>query len=827
MISFYLRLIQRQSRLAAVRLFCAAIAVACAVTFSITLLGNRLEQLFDQQSREVLAADLVLQSTAELTPQQLNIIKPSALTQARLLIFPTMAYGNDGFLLSSVKAVSDLYPLRGRLQISDGVFGKAESSDHGPPPGEIWVENRVLHELGLAQGEMLTIGERSLKITRILVFEPDRGNNFYSFTPRIMMHWDDVDSTRVVQPGSRIRFRYLFAGEAGPLADLQQRLLPTLQLNQEFITIDAANKTLAAALKRAYQFLYVAALIAILLGAVSVALVSYQYADEMTHQYALLRCLGLHGRRLYGAILLPFVSFTLVATAVGSLLGGGLHGLIMSALGELLIGALPAPTMEPFWLSGATILIVVSGFAWPFLRSVLDTRPGILLNQPQSPRPIIFTGAAMAVGLMMLIFVGTGEILISIYIMAALCAFIICAYFIIQAGISWMIRRSRTGAVATRLAARMLGANRRLTSMQIIAVAVIFFSLALMQTLRDDLILSWQSKVPEQAPNFFAINLFPTEKADFINFLDRENVPHSQLYPVVRGRLSGVNEVPIREYASKESGRTHESLSRDLALTWSASLPADNKIIAGKWHDARDDSAVAEVSVEQGIAEKLRIKLGDRVEFTVNTRKFSARVNSIRSVEWESFRPNFYMIFRPGALAGLPATYMASLHIAPERRELLPQFIQHFPTATFFDVDFLLNRIRGIIQKISTAVEIILYVSLVAGLIVFIAVEMVLRRYRRHSTAVYKSLGATTALIRKIYRSQLLLSGLMAGAVAYILNLTIGMIVSVWLIGGSYVFNIKTAMLCLLITPILVIITGYVSISQSSKARIRDLLAQT
>ena len=185
------------------------------------------------------------------------------------------------------------------------------------------------------------------------------------------------------------------------------------------------------------------------------------------------------------------------------------------------------------------------------------------------------------------------------------------------------------------------------------------------------------------------------------------------------------------------------------------------------------------------------------------------------------------MIFRPGALAGLPATYMASLHIAPERRELLPQFIQRFPTATFFDVDFLLNRIRGIIQKISTAVEIILYVSLVAGLIVFIAVEMVLRRYRRHSTAVYKSLGATTALIRKIYRSQLLLSGLMAGAVAYILNLAIGMIVSVWLIGGSYVFNIKTAMLCLLITPILVIITGYVSISQSSKARVKDLLAQT
>lgn len=825
--SFYNRIIKRQWRLGAIRLFCIAIAIACAVTFSITLLGDRLEQLFDNQSKEILAADLVLQSTTVLRPEQFDVIKKTSLMQAQTLGFRTMANANDELMLSSVKAVSDLYPLRGELQVTDMLYGQVKPVRHGPPAGEVWVEDRILNELGLSLGESVTIGAQSFPITRVLVFEPDRGNNFYSFTPRIMMHWEDVASTGVIQPGSRVKYRYLFAGESDGLEKLQKTLRATLQPNQQFINVDQANEALSDTLKRAYRFLHVTALVAILLGAVGAALVSYQYANEMTYQYAVLRCLGLRGRRLYGAILIPFFIFSLAAIFIGLILGGIAHLLILESLGELIPDNLPSAGFEPVLLSSLTALIVVVSFAWPFLNNLLKSPPKLLLNRVEAQRqPVIFTGIAMTAGITVMVYLGTRDVLISFKIIFALYIFIIFAYLVTQLVIRRIIKQSQKRSVATRLGARMLGANRRMASLQIIAIAVTFFSLALIQTLRDDMVSSWQSKIPENAPNFFAINLFDTDKVDFLSLLKRKNISHSPLYPIVRGRLSAVNGQPIRKYASKESGRSDESLRRDLALTWGLGLPTDNKIIKGQWHDANKTPQQKTVSVEEGLADNLDIDLGDILEFTIDTFKVQAVVTSIRSVQWESFTPNFYMIFYPGALDDFPKTYLASLHLAPTQRKLLPIIVKQFPTTTFFDVDFLLNRIRGIAQQVSFAVETILYFSLLASLIVFIAIEMVLQHYRNYSTAIYKSVGAKTVLIQKVFRSQFILIGLIAGGIAYLFNFIVGILLSTYLIEGDYVFNIKTAVLCLIITPVLVLAAGYFSIQRTSRTSAKKLLTE-
>jgi len=827
MFSFYSRFIKRQWRLGAIRLFCIAVAIACAVTFSISLLGNRLEQLFINQSKEVLAADLVLDSTTELQSEQFDIINQSSLAQAITLRFPTMASANDAFMLSSVKAVTDKYPLRGELQVSNTLYGEAIPMPHGPTQGEVWVEDRILNELGLSLGEYVTVGERAFKITRVVIYEPDRGNNFYSFTPRILMHWDDVASTQVIQPGSRLRYHYLFAGEPQVLKELKQSLESTLQPNQKFETIEDTNAAMASTLQRAYRFLHVTALVAILLGAVGAALVSYQYANEMTYQYAVLRCLGLRGRRLRGAILFPFFIFSLVAIVIGLFLGGIAHYFILESLGDLIPANLPPPSIEPFLLSSLTALIVVISFAWPFLNNLLKTPPKLLLNRVEAQKqPIIFTATSMAIGLAILVYVGTQDILISFYIIAGLCAFIILAYGLTQLFIRLIIKRSRKQMVSTRLAARMLGANQRMVSLQIIAIAITFFSLALIQTLRDDLVSSWQSKVPENAPNFFAINLFEADKQTFLAELQQNNISHSPLYPVIRGRLSAINDEPVREYASKEKVRRDESLNRDLALTWSFELPLDNKIVSGQWHDPEYPPEHATVSVEEGVAENLKINLGDVLEFTIGTHKMEALVTSLRSVEWESFTPNFYMIFYPGSLDDLPMTYLASMHLKQSQRTLLPMFIQHFPSTTFFDVDFLLTRIRGIMQQISTAVETILYFSLFASLIVFIAIEMILRHYRSYSTAIYKAVGARSELIQKVFRLQFIFIGLIAGTIAYLLNLSIGFIISTYLIEGDYVFNIKTAILCLFIVPILVLVSGYFSIQRTRQTPAKQLLTE-
>jgi len=332
--------------------------------------------------------------------------------------------------------------------------------------------------------------------------------------------------------------------------------------------------------------------------------------------------------------------------------------------------------------------------------------------------------------------------------------------------------------------------------------------------------------VPENAPNIFAINLFASEKDGFLEQIQQKDIPHSPLYPVVRGRLSAVNDQAVREYASKESGRRDESLNRDLALTWGFELPKDNKIIAGVWHDLAQPPELNTVSVEEGLAENLEINLGDTLEFTIETHKVQALVASIRSVEWESFTPNFYMIFYPGSLEGLPTTYIASLHLKKEQRSLLPALIKQFPSATFFDVEFLLNRIRGIAQQISYAVETILYFSLFASLIVFIAIEMILRHYRGYSTAIFKAVGAKVKLIQKVFRLQFIIIGLIAGIIAYVLNVIISFVLSTYLIEGDYIFNYKTAILCLLIAPLLVLGAGYLSIQRTSQIPAKQLLSE-
>lgn len=828
MFNFYKKLLIRQLRQGSIRLFCIAIAVACAVTFSISLLGDRLEQLFDMQAKEVLAADMVLQSSSELNQQQNEIIQSFSLSEAKTLTFQTMANTDSTgeFLLSSVKAVSEGYPLLGELQISNELYGETQATKAIPGVGEAWVEDRVLNELKIKLNEFINVGEESLKVTRVLVYEPDRGNSFYSFTPRVLINWQDIAATQVVKPGSRVKYRYLFAGNATRINTLQEELSSTLQLNQKFITVDSANQALAATLERAYRFLNITALIAVLLGAVAAALVSFHYANEMTYQYALLRCLGLKSKQMIAAVTIPFIVFTLLAIAIGFAIGGITHIIILNALGDLIPESLPVASIKPFILSAITATIVVVSFAWPFLNKLLHTAPKLLLNRLESQQhPILLTIVFILFGLSLLIYLSTQDVLISVYIISTLFVFVLIAYFTSRLSIGWFVKYSQSRNTSIKLAARSLKANRHMVAVQVIAVALTFFSLALISTIRDDLIVSWQSKVPDNAPNIFAINLFEKDTPQLLKYFNDKNIKHSPLYPIVRGRLSAVNDIAINDYANKESDRYDESLERDLALTWSDQVPDNNKIILGSWHEI--DNQSNKVSIEQGIAENLSIKVGDMLTFTIQAKKISALVTSIRSVEWESFTPNFYMIFSSGALDELPATYMSSLHLNNEQRPIMRELVEEYPSATFFDVDFLLNRIRQIAEKVSYAVESVLYFALLSSILVFISIEMILRKYRIYSTAIFKAVGADTKLIQKVFRAEFLLIGIISGVIAYVLNLIVSFGITNYVIEGEFIFNLRTAILCLIIAPMMVLIAGYISVRRTKQTPVKSLLAES
>ncbi len=825
-LNFYRTLLIRQFRQTSIRLFCIAITIACAVTFSISLLGDRLEQLFHNQAKEVLAADVVLQSSTELNDQQETLIQSMPLSRAKTLTFQTMAHSQvtGKFLLSSVKAVSDQYPLIGELEVSEKLYGTSYATAETPQNGEAWVEDRVLNELGINLNQYINIGEASFKVTRVLIYEPDKGNSFYSFTPRVLIGWQGVAATKVIQPGSRVTYRYLFAGEPQKLSELQQQLSDSLQRNQQFLNVDSANQTLAETLKRAYRFLNVTALIAVLLGAIAAALVSFQYANDMTFQYALLRCLGLKSRQMMAAIIFPFIIYSLTAIFAGYIIGALAHWLMLSLLGDLIPEKLPSASLKPFMLSALTAMIVVASFAWPFIHRLLNTAPGLLLNDSQiSQQPRLISALFMIAGLSFLIYTGTTDVVISVYIVVSLLAFILFVSLLANYCIGLFDRFTDNNQASLKLAARSLKANRYMVTIQIIAVALTFFSLALIGTVRDDLITSWQAKVPPDAPNIFAINLFEKDSDLFIDSLKDRNIIHSPLYPITRGRLSAVNDININQYANEASNRYDESLERDLALTWSETLPQDNRIIKGNWHSGNQQ--VNEVSIEQGIAENLDIDIGDDLTFTVSGQKITAMVTSLRTVEWESFTPNFYMIFSPGSLDELPATYMISLRLDSHQRPVLRDLVDLFPSVTFFDVDFLLNKVRQIASNVSYAVETVMVFSLFSSIMVFISIELILRRYRAYSTAIFRAVGADSFLLKKIFRAEYVFIGLIAGVMAYLLTMSVSAVLTNYVIDGNFVFNLKTAILCLLIAPGLVVLGGYISIHTTRNTPVQKLIA--
>lgn len=828
MLSFYIRLTKRQMRLTTVRLFCFAVTIACAVTFSISLLSDRLEQLFTQQSKEVLAADLALSSTTPLSSEQEDVLASSSVKSARTLVFQTMANANDEFMLASVKATSDQYPLRGQLQISSTPFGQVTASQNGPAPGEAWAESRVLHQLDISIGDKVKIGERTLPITRVLVFEPDRGGSFYSFTPRIMINWEDLESTQVVQLGSRVRYGYLFSGSDEQLNLLRKDLSGTLRSNQNFVSIDEASQTLATTLKRAYRFLNVTALVAILLGAVATTLVSYQYTRDMTYQYAIFRCLGLHSNKLTFAILFPFILFTLVAIICGLAIGAAAHLIILGGLTDLVPEQLPQASATPYIISVLTTLIIVASFSWPFLYKLLRTSPKLLLTKPDSEQQNTWLPiASTSLGIFLLVQLGVSDWAMSASIMAGLIVFTTLVYFFIKFLFNLFVKLNQNRNAHAKLAARMLWANKGMANIQVIAIGVTIFCLALIYTLRDDMLSAWQSKVPADAPNFFVINLFEQDKDRFETELRQKGLTSSALYPIVRGRLSTINNRPVREVVSKESRRGDNVLNRDLALTTAVDLPAENVITQGRWHQPSTQASMNSISIESELAEKLGLTLNDELEFTVDTATVKGVITSIRTVEWESFTPNFYMIFAPGNLDQLPTTYIGSFRLAQNQRTLIADLVKKFPSATFFDVDFLLTRIQGISSQISFAIEIILYFSLIASLIVFTAIELILHHGRVYSAAVYKAVGAQTSLIKKVFRSQFIIVGLTAGIFAYLLNLLIGFVLTQFVIESEFIFNYKTAILCLVLTPALVLISGLFSVQKTHATPAKKLLEQT
>nr|WP_298164290.1 FtsX-like permease family protein [uncultured Pseudomonas sp.] len=762
------RQLLRDARLGEMRVLFFAMIIAVAASTAIGYFSARLNDGMLLRATEFLGADLVLSGSSPADQAQIERGKQLDLEHAQLVEFASVIATDEAIQLASVKAADSAYPLRGQLKSAAQLYGAEQVSD-GPAPGEAWAEARLFAALQLQIGDTIEVGAKPLRLTRILTYLPDEAGDFYSLNPHVLMHLDDLAATGVVQPGSRVRYRELWRGSAENLRAYRAAVTDRLAAHQRLEDARDGNRQVGNALGRAERYLNLASLAAVLLAGVAVALSAARFASRRFDASALLRCLGLSRLQALSLFGMQLAMLGLSASLLGALLGWLAQQGLFQLLQGLLPAQIPAGGLWPAVAGIATGLVALAGFALPPLAALGRVPPLRVLRRDLLPVPpsswLVYGAAILALGLIMwrlsldlvLTFTLIGGGLLAAALLGGL----------LLLGLQSLRRLLARAALPWRLGLGQLLRHPLAATGQILAFGLIILAMALIALLRGELLDTWQDQLPEQAPNHFALNVLPDDKDAFAARLVELSPHPAPLYPVVRGRLIEINGEPVRQFVSKDS-QGERATRRDLSLTWSADLPADNKLLAGQWWNDETAGDLPGVSVESELAENLQLELGDRLTFSAGGLNREATISSLREVDWNNFQPNFYMIFEPGTLADLPVTYLTSFYLPAQQERQLVELARAFPSVTLLQVEALLAQLRSILAQVTLAVEFVLLFVLAAGLAVLFAGLQATLDERIRQGGLLRALGAERRVLQQARRAEFGLLGAASGLLAAI-----------------------------------------------------------
>ena len=682
--------------------------------------------------------------------------------------FPTVAFSGDSSLLVEVKAVSDGYPLRGAVTIAPDSTAPGAAADRIPQPGEAWVDPRILGELGARMGETLELGASTYRIGAVIRVEPDR-TGVFNLAPRVMIGSEGLEATGLLGEGSRARFRLLVAGEADAIESFRSWLEPRRE-GAFFQTLQESQRGITESLDRANRFLALAALSAVLLAGAALVLAAREFALRHIDTVAILRCLGASQRQTLAVLGLQLVWMALPAIAVGIGLGYAVQLLLVWAMGDLIPEALPAATLAPALAGIATGLLALLGFGLPPLIRLRRVPPArVLKRQDDPPRvgdwliyvpPVLF-GIA-------LIYWQAGDLELGSYITLGLVGTIailaLAALLLI-----WVIGRMRGGGLGWRYGLANLARRRTANLFQVAGLGLGAMMIFLLSVVQSDLLASWRGSLPEQAPNFFLLNIHPEQTEAVAAALERFGEP--EIFPMAVGKIIAINgEAPSGDQASRS-----RRLAGTTNLSWADELPAGNEIIAGRWWK---DSSTVEVSLAESWSQRVGLGIGDRMTFQVGSRSVEAEITSIRRVDWDSFEVNFFILLSPGSVGQLPANYITSLYIPPDRFEVLSEVVRAYPNISVIDVGTILGRVRTIIDRVSLTVRVVFFFTLVAGVLVLISALRAGLWQRIYEGAVLRTLGAARKQLRAALLAEFGVLGALAGGLAAVAALATGWVVA-------------------------------------------------
>ncbi|MEE9398585.1 MAG: FtsX-like permease family protein [Methylococcales bacterium] len=742
----------------------AALIIAVACTSSIGVLSDRLKRTMTNQSSEFMGADMVVRGHEVFSLSWLEKANQLGLSHGRTVEFASVIIANDELLLTSVKAVSANYPLRGRLKISDGGIVEEKFAEGIPRSGFVWVDPRVLTHLKLNLGDSVEIGEKQLTIEHVLTYEPDRGGNIYSLSPRVLISEQDLEATGIVQPGSHLHYREMFNGTEKQRLKYSHWLKPQLTLAQHLVDINEDRPELGSALRRGEQYLGLTSIAVIIIAGVAIAMAARRFSKRHYDTTAILRCLGLKQNEILGLFGMQLLLVGLISGLIGVGLGWVLHLGLFHLLESLLPENLANPSLTLLLLGAATGLAVLIGFSLPAILQLKSVSPLRVLRRELAPLPpsawLVYISTAVT--LFALITYHTKDLESTLII--GLVGLVSIALLSLMGAtmLKFILRMLPHSNFAGRLAAQNMERNPKASNSQILAFGVTLMAMVLCSIVRTDLVETWAKQLPEDIPNYFAFNIYAHELDGLQKALATNNIKTSHFYPIARGRLTEINGTGIRE-VSKKNRQTERAAGWLYSLTETPSLPEGNRILHGRWWN---NSPPGVVSIEQRTAERLGVILGDQLKFTVGSQQLSVTITSIRSVRWDSLQANFFLILSPGTLDQFPTTYLTNFYLPDHRKAELNAVSKVFPTVTLLEIDIVIEKVKTILKQVTAAVEYILIFALAAGVVVLFAAVRASLDERIHHGVLLRTLGANRKLLRQSHLIEFFGLGFIAGLLA-------------------------------------------------------------
>jgi putative ABC transport system permease protein len=821
---YALRSFGRELRSGEVIVLLAAVALAVAALTAVGFLTDRIGRAVARQANEVLAADLRLRTPDPIPAEWHDMAAEYGLQSAETQTFPSVVFVGNLSSLATIKGVSEGYPLRGDVRVSDSLFGTQRIAEGIPDSGNVWADGALMARLDVSVGDYISIGESEMRIDAVLRYRPDQSIGFASLAPSLVIDTRDLPATGLVNEGSRVRYALLVAGDERAVDEFWENVEPTLPDSVRSRNREEGSDRANNASDRAQRFLSLTAVISLLLSAVAIAMSARRFAHRRMDTVALMKSLGASQRFVISAASVQLVLLGIFGIAVGSIVGFVVEQVVTDMLADIIQGDLPPVGFSPVLLASGSALILLIGFAMPSLIQLRNTPPLRVLRHDEMPPPPsrLFVAGTSLIAVAVMLYQAIGDGLMLLIVLGGMLIVSAALYGAGRVLVS-MMGRSRGGVgIAWRYGLANVSRRGRDSAVQVVAFGLGLTVLLLLTFVRTDLLEGWQRTLDENAPNNFLINIQPQERGSIAEIFQSGGVAAPIFVPMVRARMQTINDedVKTREYPL-EDGKW--MANREQNLTWAETLSDSNELVKGEWWPVDYDGEPL-VSLEEEAAMELGVDLGDRLQFLVAGQEIAPTVSSFRKINWDSFQPNFFMVLSPGALDGYPATFVAGVKIEDERNDILLNMVRKHPTVSVIDIDTILEQVKSIIDKASLAVQAVFVFTLAAGIAVLFAAVQSTIDERRFESAMLRALGVRRRTVLSGVLTEFAALGFAAGLLASAGASILAAIVAIQLFELDYTFNFTLWIAGLLGGVMLVCISGFVAARGAINAPPVDVL---